>query len=80
MSKGDPMSNGELVEKFLEGGHEILLVVSVAPDGVTLQTGVQPVLRRVSDEGFATVVETVVKSLERLRESPMDDLGRVGEW
>lgn len=73
------LPHGEWVEEFLAGGHSIVAIVAISADGEHLRVGMRPELRGVSDELYETMMQTLMRGMMKLRESPLDDLTRMGE-
>lgn len=61
---------------ILAAGYEPLIIVGFGSQNgqFTLKVGANPAVRTVRDETWELIRETVIRSLDRLRELPMDDL------
>ena len=58
-------------------GYTVLMSVGfgMRPDGAySLKLAASPMLKSVSDEHWEMIRDTLIKSLDQLRETPMDDL------
>ena len=69
--------HAKLQETILAAGYEPLIIVGFGTraDGqFSLKVGANPAVRNVSDDTWRIMRETIERALDRLRESPLDDL------
>ena len=65
-----------LEEAILAAGYEPLIIVGFGSQNgqFSLKVGANPAIRTVREETWELIRATVIKSLDRLRDLPMDDL------